>query len=140
MQDTQASCGPAAMSNALQSIGIQLSVQACEKLCHTSAVRGTQPAQLRNALTGVPGITPVVLKETRWEVALMKVLLSLQAGRPVILCVDSSTHWIAAVGTLGIITAPRLLTIDSADLELVLSYTPDELMKRWGPNYYGVIL
>lgn len=136
MQDSQATCGPSALSNALSAVGMARSAAECEVLCQANATTGTPPASMVKAVRSVDGVTPRLIRETRPEVAVLKLLALLDHGRPVLLVVDSSSHWVAAVGRLG----DRVLVADSADLELVLSYTPDELAARWrdGKTFYGV--
>lgn len=141
LQDSLAGCGPAAMHNALMALGTNTDMTICEKLCNTSAVSGTQPRKLLNALRGVSGLSCNVLKErSREDAAILKLLECLRLGRPAILCVDKGTHWVATVGILGSVPSIRVLVADSADLDLVISYTPGELLKRWGPPYYGIVL
>lgn len=141
LQDSLAGCGPAAMHNALMALGINMDLTTCEKLCNTSAVSGTQPRQLLSALKTVSGLSCGVLKErSRRDAALLKLLECLRLGKPVILCVDQGTHWVTSIGILGSPPSIRVLVADSADLDLVVSLTPSELLKRWGPPYYGIVL
>lgn len=139
MQDTQANCGPAAMSNALAALGINRPALECEKLCKTNAVKGTGPKQLVTGLKAIEGLAPVVLTEKRSEVAFLRLDKALRLGRPVIICVGDGSHWVAAIGRLG----PRYLVADSADNDLVVSKSQDELTKWWAEKatnpYYGVI-
>ena len=141
MQDTQANCGPAAMSNALAALGIVRPTQECEKLCKTTATKGTSPQKLQTGLKAIEGLTPTVIKEKRSDVAILRLEKALSLGRPAIICVGDGTHWVATVGRLG----DRYLVADSADVELVLSKTADELAAWWHERgatnpYYGVIL
>lgn len=54
-----------------------------------------------------------------------------------ILLVDANSHWVAAVGRLG----DRILVADSADNDLVLSYSAEQLVDRWaGPAFFGIVL
>lgn len=138
MQDTAANCGPASLSNALQAIGIDKSQAECEVLCKTTATEGTSPRQLIAGakLAGRHGAGYV--KNTKSFAALIELDHYLRAGRPVILCVDDGSHWVAAIGKLG----ERYLVADPADNELVVSYDTADLAKRWvdGKTYYGVLL
>ena len=140
MQDTQANCGPAAMSNALAALGLDRPQNECEKLCKTTAIKGTSPAMLVRGLKAIEGIEPIPFKEKRRDVALLRLDKALQMGRPVIICVANGTHWVATVGRLG----DRYLVADSADQELVLSKSTGELAQWWAEKavypYFGVIL
>lgn len=141
LQDTAAGCGPASMSNALASLGIRRNLSECEALCKCTGTAGTSPANLLRALATVEDVEPATLAEIREDVAVLRLAAALSRGRPAILCVDGSSHWVAAVGTLG---QGRVLVADSADNELVLSLTWEELAARWvaptRTKYYGVIL
>lgn len=136
MQDSQATCGPSALSNALAALGVKRSSAECEVLCKASATNGTNTKAMAKAIQSIDGTHLRVLRESRPDVAMLRLLALLQRGRPVLLVVDSSSHWVAAVGVLG----DRVLVADAADLELVLSYTPEELATRWrdGKTFYGV--
>lgn len=136
MQDTAANCGPAALSNALDAMGIKRSQDECAALCKTTATEGTSPKKLLAAITAV-GRKGIVIKERRTSVALAFLEGALSRGRSVVLCVDNDSHWVAAVGLLG----DRVLVADSADNDLVLSYDLAGLAKRWGEGrYYGIAL
>src|SRR5690349_23329730 len=116
MQDSQANCGPSALRNALAALGISRSGDELEKLCQTDATQGTPVANVVRAARTIEGLEPRRIQETRADVALLQLLEALRAGRPVLLCVDNDSHYVAAVGTLG----NRVLVADSADSELVL--------------------
>ena len=80
------------------------------------------------------------LREVRTDVAILRLVASLRAGRPIIMCVDKYEHWVSAVGLLG----ERVIVIDPADAELALSYSVGDLAKRWEgeskPAYLGLML
>lgn len=135
MQDSAANCGPASVSNALQALGIIRTQAECETLCKTNATDGTTGKNIAKGLKAL-GCHGHPIREKRADVALAFLMSALGKGRPVILCVDDWEHWVAAVGLLG----QRVLVCDPADNELVTSYEPEALMKRWAaPAYYGVI-
>lgn len=142
MQSTEASCGPTAMVNALRALGLKRETEECEKLCRCSATMGTSTPNLMAALRSIPGLDVNRIYERKPTSALWHLNGCLSLGRPVILCVDASSHWVAAVGQLGVGTlGTRYAVADSADMELVLFYDFKELMDRWkGPNYLGVTL
>ena len=140
LQDNQANCGPAAMKNALQALGIERTLPELEAACKTSATNGTPTNNIIRAAKKIEGCKPIKILETRAGVALIQLRFALQSGRPVLLSWCSSTpgdHWVAAVGLLG----ERYLVADAADSELVLSLTVEELEGKWRDNKYeGVIL
>lgn len=141
MQSSVASCGPTAMVNALSALGMSYSIEECEKLCRCSATTGTSTPKMLSALRTIPSLHPTRLYERRPATALFHLNGSLALGRPVIVCVDSSEHWTAVVGQLGVGLANlKYLMADSADLELVLSYDTKGLLNRWGPPFLGVVL
>lgn len=140
-QSTAANCGPAAVRNALMALGIARSEEEIETLTGTTAADGTGPKGILRALHAILPTPPGQINETREDVAILKLLAALNAGHPVVCCVDQDEHWVSAVGTLG---GNILLVADSADNELILSYSPTNFLARWaGPTrkpYYGVVL
>jgi ABC-type bacteriocin/lantibiotic exporter with double-glycine peptidase domain len=135
MQDTEANCGPASLSNALLALGITRSQAECEVLCGQTGA-GVDERKMKRAIEAV-GRSPAVISERRPVVALLFLERLLADGRPVLLAVDEDSHWVTAVAKLG----PRVLVADPADNELVLSYDVEVLAARWvGPRgrYYGL--
>jgi ABC-type bacteriocin/lantibiotic exporter with double-glycine peptidase domain len=137
LQDTQANCGPASLSNALQAVGVIRSQGECEQLCKTTGVAGTTSKNIIAAVKAV-GRNPLVIDEKRAETAALFLDHWLRSGRPAVLCVDDWTHWVAAIGVLG----DRVLVADPADNELVIVLSRARLVERWGckNRYYGVVL
>ncbi len=136
LQDNQANCGPAAMSNALAAIGLLRSQDECTVLAKTSATEGTSTKKLLAAIRAV-GRFPLVINEKRPSVAILYLCAMLDDGRSAVLCVDDGSHWVAAVGLLG----ERVLVADSADSELVVSVTRTELAEWWADDRcYGIVL
>lgn len=137
MQDSQANCGPFALKNALSAIGIERSAEELEKACGTTATKGTPTKGILKAAQKIEGCSPIVIRERRSDVALLKLEHAVNEGRPVLLCVDHGEHWVAAVGKLG----ERYLVADSANSELVVSYSTTEIEARWKDTAYeGVLL
>lgn len=131
------------MVNALQALGQEVSPDAAEKLCGTTATHGTSTRKLMVGLQSIPGIKPVKISERSSSSALFKLNGWLSLGRPVILCVDNSGHWVACVGQLGVgLLSLRYLVVDSAHNELVLSLTQGELLARWADSssFLGVVV
>lgn len=140
MQDNQANCGPFALKNALTALGIERSAEELEKACGTTATNGTPTKGIYKAASKIDGCMPVLLREKRTDIALMRLAEALRRGRPVVIswCSESpGDHWVAAVGVLG----ERYLIADSGHSELVVSCDVAELEARWKDKHYeGVIL
>jgi ABC-type bacteriocin/lantibiotic exporter with double-glycine peptidase domain len=137
-QSTQSNCGPASLANALAALGIVRTEDELAVLCKTTGTEGTSTKNLHAAIRAV-GRHPVILNEKRAPVALLWLESWLREGRPVIMCVDSDSHWVTAVGALG----SRVLVADPADNELVLTYSRGDMLKRWmsdGGRYYAVVV
>lgn len=143
-QSNQASCGPASLRNALLARGISRSEDELAKLsgCTTD---GTHARGMMRALLLVakehPGLLPGVLAERRPDIAILKLLAAHRAGSAAILCVDKYQHWVCSFGTLG---DSVIHVADSADSEMVLHYSPGQLIERWqgegAKPYYGILL
>lgn len=147
LQSTEASCGPTAMANALSALGIKRDLEECETLCRCDAATGTSTQQLTRALKTIPNLMVNRIYEKKPSSALWHLNACLSLGRPVILCVDSSGHWVSAVGQLGVGTlTARYVVADSGDMELVLTYDFKDLLTRWGDKgdkkttYLGISL
>lgn len=143
MQDSQANCGPFAVKNALAAIGIERSAEELEKACATSATKGTPTKNILKAASKIEGCCPVVIRERRRDIALLRLWGALDEGRPVLLVWcdgegNSGEHWVAAVGMLG----RRFLVADAAENELVISMEVDQVAAKWCDEgqYEGVIL
>ena len=141
MQDSQANCGPFAVRNALAALGIDRSVEELEKLLGCTATHGTTGTKMWKGLLSIAELNPVKIDESRQDVAHLRLRAALDAGRPVVCCVDNNEHYICAIGLLG---SGRVLIADSADTELVLSLDWSQLMGRWRSGlrraYWGIAL
>lgn len=142
LQDSQANCGPASLYNGLMALGIPSTQADCAAACGTTATDGTPPKGIIKGAKSF-GRQPLVINERRGTVATLWLLHFLGQGRPVLLCVDKSDHWVTAIAVLG----DRILVADPADNELVLSLTKPALATRWGEtavpskhHYYGIVL
>lgn len=143
-QSTSASCGPAALRNALMARGVTRSEDELASLCGCTT-EGTTAKGMMKALILVakenPGLMPAVLSESKGDVALLRLWAALRGGNVVILCVDSFEHWVAAFGLLGENTVH---VADSGSAELVHHYNPGQLLARWQglgrKPYYGIIV
>lgn len=143
-QSRKSSCGPAALANALEAVGIKRSEEELAALCKQTATGGTAGKALRSALSNMEGVINAEIHEARSDVAILRLLQSLYDGRPVICCVDTWEHWAVAAGVLGF--GKRIVCIDSGDNDLVVMRTVDEFLDWWrGPEgatklYWGVIV
>ncbi len=138
LQNARHNCGAVALINALMAAGHQSpNEDGMAKIAKTSPTRGTSSKGLRNALETL-GLSEAVLSTKSALMAAEALIGCLQGGSPVLLCVDGGSHWVAAVGKLG----SRFLVADSAEAELVLSLSREELLCRWGNdgNYYGIVV
>jgi hypothetical protein len=145
-QSNASSCGPASLRNALLCRGIVRSEEELTRLTDFTPASGTSMKGLFKAATAIaaehPAVTPGVLREQRGDVAVLRLIAALEGGSPVILCVDDFEHYVTAFGLLG---KGTVHVADSADEELIRSYSVHALSKRWrGPSkrspYYGLIL
>lgn len=144
-QSTAANCGPAVLRNALLCHGITRSEEELEALTGCTAADGTNPKGMLKALAAIarenPQISPRVIAESREDVALLKLVFTIQQGSVVIMCADNAEHWTLAFGLLG---SNIIHMADSADSELVQHLRPDKLLARWkGPGrkaYYGIVV
>jgi hypothetical protein len=141
MQNSQANCAPTAVKNALCALGIERSVEECEVLCGCTATDGTPPKKLYKGLETIHELDPVIISESREEIALVLLEQALRDGRPVIMLVDAAEHWVTAFGLLG----KRVQIADGADSELVISSPISAMASRWkNPHskrapFYGII-
>lgn len=143
-QSYRADCGPSALGNALDALGIRRSHDELVTLCGTTA-DGTTPLQLKRAITALRDscglMGPGEMKDTHADVALLRLGAVLSDGRPAVLLVDSWEHWVAVVGRLG----HRYVVADSADLRQTIHSTPADFADRWGypgvrNGFYGIAL
>lgn len=136
-QTNRAGCGPAALGNALNSIGIHRGEEELVTLCRQTP-DGTSPANLVRALLKLDR-KPTQFREDNPAGVEMLLRYYLLQGRPLILCVDAWEHWVACTGLLG----DRYAVVDSADNALLLYYSLDRLYRRWahvGGNCHGIVV
>lgn len=138
-QDAQHNCGAFALYNGLRALGIERSTDECERLCGTTATDGTPTRGLVRAAKTIEGCSPVVIRERRRDIALLRLHGALTRGRPVILSWTTKVpgdHWVTAVALLG----ERYMVADAADNELVLSLAVDEVADRWYDGGYEAVV
>ncbi len=84
---------------------------------------------------------PYEIKESKAYVALLLLDRWILVGGVACVTVDEDSHWVAVVGKVG----ARYLVADSAESELVLSLSAEELVERWDSGtgrqrFYGAVL
>lgn len=146
-QKSKSSCGPAALANALECLGIRRTEEELQALCKTTATDGTAAASLVKAAQTIEGVRGLVIEEARPDVAMLRLLQSLYEGRPLVVAVNSQKpwdHYAVAAGVLGF--GQRINCIDSSDNDLVCSRTIDEFIVWWrGPDeakkpFWGLVV
>lgn len=138
-QSLKAGCGPTALANGLELLGIKRNEIELSTVAGTTP-KGTDASGIVGAAKAA-GRFPSTINTKDSDFALYALHYYLCNGRPVIICVDKWDHWVVAAGILG----ERILVIDSANNELVLVYPPEKLTERWekpgkGGGYYGIVL
>lgn len=96
---------------------------------------------LKLIATDTPTLQPVALRESKADIALLRLKDACRSGFVVILCVDDDAHWVVFFGMLG----DKVYHVaDSANDELVLHYSASELIDRWrGAGrypYFGIVV
>lgn len=143
LQSRKSSCGPAALKNALESIGIERTEDELGLLSRQTT-EGTSQAGLERAIETIgkgdsDKLTSTRIYEQRREVAGWALSAAVRAGHPVILIVDNLEHWVSVVGMLG----ERFIMADSASNELVEYYGLEEVLDRWACDngrFYGIVI
>lgn len=128
-QDTQASCGVAALHNALCALGHERSLAELTALIKPGTV-GTPVASMWRAVQTLKescGLVPVKYQLGNSVAAMGMMWAALANGRPSVIIVDRGEHWVAVVGHLR----NRLHVADGARAELILSYDLASFGERW---------
>ena len=136
-QSRKSSCGPAALANALESIGVVRTEDELGTLSKQST-EGTSSINLRKAVEAM-GIEVLNVCEQREEVAGWLLESQIRSGHPGVIVVDNDEHWVSVVGILG----ETYIVADSADNDLMMFYSLQSLLTRWkGPSdrYTGFFL
>lgn len=140
-QTTQATCGAAAVLNALSALEHAVTE---DQVVAASGVKdptkGLGEREIKRALTALGyGHSEIWTGDEPHGWHYLKEALVFE-GRPVIMAVDRDRHWVSAVGVLG----RRIAVADGAATDLVV-YRPRELlMPFWSSGarkcYYGIIV
>lgn len=134
LQSNEATCGHNTAANGLKALGYGPVVRAGSKAeawvvkraGRRSETAGTDEntfARILRAVGAWHSDFTLASEDAAWGL----LRSHLFEGRPVGLAVDNDTHWVVAIGLLGL----RVDVADSADPEAVVSYSREELMKRW---------
>lgn len=137
-QSRQATCAANSVVNALSVLGHDVSE---DQVVLASGMRdltkGMGEREVKRALTAL-GYTWDEIHVAQEPYGYFHLLDALRHGAPVLLAVDSDTHWVSAVGTLG----GAVLVADGANNDHVVSYDRPSLMSRWAGvsrrPYYGL--
>lgn len=135
-QSRKFSCGPAALHNAIEPLGIDRSEDELATLAGTTT-EGTNETGLKKAAKAL-GLTVKPVSEKRYDIARLKLFEHVYNHGTALLCVDEYSHWVAVVG----LSAKRFIIIDSADNNLVVFWDEEKLEEKWSGsgNYYGILL
>lgn len=130
-QATEWSCGPAAVVNACQALGVRASESRVRRLAESDPT-GTDEAQLIRAIRGLG------LKATSWggmdgPAAWAFVRSNVAEGRPCLVCIDQWRHWVAVVASVGsrVIVADSNRTKRNLAENGVHSLSRPGLIRRW---------
>ncbi len=146
LQSGQSTCGQTCAANALRALGKSVTEDQVANRLRRLALDGdpannfgTTDTQIRRLLESYR--VPVRQMEAH-EAALGVAALrgELTTGRVVCLAVDNNAHWVLAFG----VTGSGFQVADSADSEIVVTYTEGQLAARWGASgnpksYYGLV-
>jgi hypothetical protein len=151
-QGTWASCGPAALSAALEAVGVERTESELTIVCKTDGVKGTNWENLIKACRTVgkseSGVGGSPFEESL-RYAPLVLMRALEDGHAVVMIVCSDEpwdHYVAAVGLLGRGPSARVLCFDPGANEPFVSRTLPELLAWWrGPAgvrkpYCGLIV
>lgn len=132
-QRRRSSCGAACVKNALRLLGTRVTEAKCRRLCGTTD-DGTDEQEILAGLRAL-GYGGAIINTTDDVAALAGLDRHLQAGRPVIACVDLDDHWVLVCDT----DPDGVIVHDPAsEIEIVGEQT---MMKRWANSkgeYYGI--
>jgi ABC-type bacteriocin/lantibiotic exporter with double-glycine peptidase domain len=133
-------CGPAAVANALECLGIQQDQEAIATVCHVTR-NGTEETEIIRALLHF-GAKCSPLDTQKRRDAKTWLTTQLSSFGPAILCVDNWDHYVTVIGHVGTDT---VWLFDPAAGVGLARYRWVELMRRWrlserrgGPRYSGV--
>ena len=142
-QQREYTCGPAAIVNAARALGVRVAERRVAKLASTAKNHETDDWQMLEAIRGVGLIAEPLLAESR-SAAWAFVKSSLSSGRPVIVCIDSYSHWTTLIGVCGdrVLMADPIRTDTNKKENGIISLGRLELLRRWmhksKGEHYGI--
>lgn len=133
-------CGPAAVANALECLGIHEDQEKIAVLCHVTKKLGTPEEEILRALLAFR-VKVDILDKPAQRVSMAWLRKHLRTLGPAVLCVDNHSHWVTAIG----VVADRILLFDPSAGKGLQLHTRKTLLARWrlapthgGPTYYGI--
>lgn len=139
-------CGPASLQNALALYGVDASQKKLAELAGTTSEAGTDEFGMMRAIDAM-GFRHIEIRENKPQLA----LYAIDLRWPVILCIDSWTHWSLVIPGRG-----RYILVDPANVarSRAAKHSPAKvvtermLLRRWAasisdlepgyPRYYGI--
>lgn len=147
LQERAYSCGPAAIRSALYVLGHTVREATIRRWARTTPQDGTDEKGVMRAVHHYNHKTKEYQSESSrksWQ----WLKYTLGEGKPVLLCVDSWNHWVAAIGTLGgqvMIFDPDKDPKAKRRYSGIRLYNQQDLTYRWGcldedgkTYYYGI--
>lgn len=145
IQSDDYSCGACAVSNALEAVGYQLSLEQVERLAGTTH-EGTDEVGIKDALDAIGVASSVVAWDSAttpgargdWFFAML--LRAAAGGSPSIVYSKPREHWFAVVGSIG----HRLVVFDSDNTKANIAASgvrvvgAPELLQMTGPEPYAL--
>ena len=135
-QGTNYTCAIASIANALEVLGIKRSQREVARLCHVDPEHGTDETEVKRALLA----NRMQVDEWHDRNAVQSELFardSIVNGRPLIICVDASEHWLTVVGMCG----SRYLLFDPSRNQGIEVHSAESLLTRWcdpDEGFYGI--
>lgn len=129
-QPNNYSCGIYSIINSLIVFGDNKSPEEIKEFTHTTSRNGTDEIGIKNALNNLGYTTKEYLTQNknnawRW-------VLNNSINYPLILYLDKKEHWIVVAGRIR----NKVILIDSLDTAHIVG--KEELLSRWGNQYYGI--
>lgn len=145
LQRDDYSCGACAVMNALEALGIQITIEQAKRLADTTP-DGTDEVGIKDALDALGLDSSVVAWDSasgpgaRGDWFFAMVLRAANAGSPSIVYSRPRQHWFAVIGALG----HRLVVFDSDNTKENVAASgvhvcgPAELLQATGPEPYAL--
>lgn len=147
IQDDDYSCGACAILNALEAIGVKVSLEQVERLAGTTR-EGTDEIGIKDALDALGLESSVVAWDSANALAVRgdwffaTILRGAAQGQPAIVYSKPREHWFAAIGAIG----DRLVVFDSDNTKANVAVNGvhvvdrDGLLQLTGPQLYALLV